>query len=118
MRNLVIGLALLVAACGTLPSVRNPITNTNLYQAELVFDGAVKSFVELRDLCARRVIPAACRTYVQKGQDIIRRAQAADQAARAFVLNNPTLDPANAVSAFAGLVTALGGTVGNLGALK
>lgn len=112
-------LALSLAGCaGTLPSVNNPISNTNLYEAELVFDAALKTFGTLRGLCANRTLPPACRTYVKTGQSIIARASAADVAARNFVTTNPTLDATNVVGAFTGILSDFQTTVTNLSATK
>ena len=109
-----------LAACGINPlsSVTNPINTTKLYQAELVFDAALKSFNKYKDLCARRVIASQCRTYVIEGQGIIPKASAADIAARNFVDRYPTLDATNVVQAFTGLVSTFTGTVDKLGALQ
>ena len=99
-------------------TVTNPINATNLYQAELVFDGAVKTFNELKGLCARRVLPPVCRTYVIRGQDYIRKADAADRAAAEFMVKYPTLDATNAVQAFTGIVAKFKDTVNSLSATK
>lgn len=113
-------LSFAVAGCGINPlsSVANPVTNTDLYKAEIVFDGTVKTFNELKGLCANRVLPSACRTYVIKGQSLIVKAYAADAAAQKFVANNPTLDATNVVQAFTGLVSTFQTTVNNLSATK
>lgn len=99
-------------------SVANPVSATNLYEAELVWDATLKSFIELRGLCASRTLPPACRTYVIKGQDLIVRGAAADAAARNFVTANPTLDATNVVSAFTGLLSSFQTTVTSLSATK
>ena len=101
-----------------LATVTNPVSATNLYQAELVFDASLKTFNELKGLCANRTLPPACRTYVIKAQGLIPKAYAADKAARSFILNNPTLSAANAVAAFTGIVQTFQGTVTSLGATK
>lgn len=112
-------LAASLAGCaGTMPSVNNPISSTNLYEAELAFDGALKVFGELRGLCASRTLPPACRTYVKVGQSIIVKAAAADVAARNFVFNNPTLDATNVVGAFTGLLSSFQTTVTSLSATQ
>lgn len=119
-RIAILVLALSVSACasGGLPSVKNPISNVNLYEAELVFDAAIKSFVELRGLCVNRTLPPACRTYVRAGQSIVTKAAAADIAARNFVANNPTLDATNVIGAFTGLLSDFQNTVTSLSATK
>lgn len=96
----------------------NPLNTTNLYEGELVFDGSVKTFNTLKGLCVRRVLPAVCRTYVFKGQNIIRNAYAADTAAQRFVAANPTLDATNVIQAFTGLVTDFKTNLDNLSATK
>ncbi len=113
--------ALTLSACGTVnpfQSVTNPISGTNLYEAELVFDASVKTFNELRGLCARRVLRPTCRTYVVQGQNIIRNAYAADLSARNFVKNNPTIDATNVIQAFVGIVSDFKNTVAVLSATK
>ena len=117
-------LALALAGCvngkliNPFTSVANPISGTTLYEAELVFDGTLKTFLELKGLCANRVLPPVCRTYVVNGQKIIVQAYAADKAARAFIAGNPTLDATNVVQAFTGIVTDFKTTVTNLSATK
>ena len=101
-----------------LATVTNPVSATNLYQAELVFDASLKTFNELKGLCANRTLPPACRTYVKSGQDIVRKAAAADIAARNFVKNNPTLDATNVIQAFTGLLGDFKNTVDSLSATK
>ena len=101
-----------------LASVTNPINTTNLYQGELAFDAGLKTFNSLKGLCAQRVLPSTCRTYVISGQRLIRKIAAADVAARSFVDNNPTLDATNVVQAFTGLVSNFNTTVDALGATK
>lgn len=118
-RIAVLLLALSLGACasgGGLPSFKNPVTNTGLYEAELAFDAGLKTFTALRGLCARRVLPPVCRTYVNEGQDYIKRAYAADMAAQKFVVDNPTLDPTNVIQAFTGIVSNFTTTVSALSA--
>ena len=126
MKNAIRALAL-VAALGLagcswsinpLASVTNPVNTTNLYQAELVFDGSLKTFNELKGLCANRVLPSTCRRYVLQGQPLIIKIAAADAAARRFVDNNPTLDATNVVQAVTGLVSNFKTTVDNLSATR
>ena len=114
-----------VLACGLLAGcvdpftkITNPLSTTNLYEAELVFDASLKTFNTLKGLCANRVLPPACRTYVKKGQALIVRGYAADKAARAFVINNPSLDATNVVQAVTGIITDFKSTVDGLSALK
>lgn len=114
---LIVLLALSVGACGTInpfQTITNPIVKSNLYEGELVFDASLKTFNKLKGLCATRVLPPACRTYVVKGQGLIRKIYAADKAARDFVKNNPTLDATNIVGAFTGLVSTFNSTVTDL----
>lgn len=112
-------LALGVSGCvDPFAKVTNPLSTTNLYEGELVFDATLKTFIELKGLCAKRVLPPACRTYVKKGQKLIANAYAADKAARNFVLNNPSLDATNVVQAFNGIVTDFKTTTANLSATK
>lgn len=99
-------------------TITNPVSSTNLYQAELVFDGSVKTFNELKGLCARRVLPSVCRTYVRKGQDLIRRAYAADLAAQDFIVQNPMLNATGAVLGFTNAVSSFNATLTRLSALK
>lgn len=118
-RLIVLAVALLLAGCfNPLSTVTNPVNATKLYQAELVFDGALKTFNELKSLCANRILPPTCRTYVVKGQGLIVKIAAADNAARNFVDENPTLDATNVVQAFTGLVSDFSATVTNLSATK
>jgi len=105
-------------AVNPLASVTNPVNTTNLYQGELVFDATLKTFNELKGLCVSRVLPSKCRTYVVQGQGYIRKAYAADIAARKFVTNNPTLDATNVVQAFVGIVSNFKSTVDSLSATK
>lgn len=116
----VLVLAIAVSACAINPlqSFTNPISNTSLYEAELVFDGYVKTFNELKGLCVKRVLAPTCRTYVRKGQGIIAKAYAADKAAQNFVKNNPTLDATNVIQAFTGLVSDFKNNVSALSATK
>lgn len=85
----------------------NPLTATNLYEAELVFDGSVKTFNALKGLCARRALPPVCRTYVLKGQGIIPNAYATDLTARQFIADYPTVDATTVIQAFTGLANGL-----------
>ena len=98
--------------------ITNPISGTNLYEGELVFDATLKTFNELKGLCAKRVLPSACRTYVKQGQKLIVNAYSADKAARNFVTNNPALDATNVVQAFTGIVSDFKTTTANLSATK
>jgi len=121
IRAFALGAVLLLAACANfnpLASVTNPVNTTRLYQAELVFSASLKTFNTYKDLCVRRVIASTCRTYVVQGQGLIRKASAADVAARNFVDKNPTLDATNVVQAFTGLVSDFTGTVDKLSAIK
>lgn len=116
-------LALNVAGCGAgfpnpFTKVANPVSPTNLYEAQLVFDGSVKTFNELKSLCAAKALPPACRTYVNQGRSIIIQAYAADKAAEQFIAQNPTLDATNVVQAFTGLVSSFKGTVNSLSGVK
>ena len=116
-----LSVALTVSGCAgfnPFASAPNPISNTNLYQAELVFDGAIKTFNELKSLCANRTLPPSCRTYVVQGQKIIIKARDADLAAREFVAKNPTIDATTVVSTFTSLVGQFNSTVTNLSATK
>lgn len=119
---LVVTLAVPLGGCpqrfNPLASIANPVSSSSLYEAELVFDGALKTFNELKALCAARVLPRSCRTYVVQGQGYIRQAYAADRAARDFVLNNPTLDATNVVQAFTGIVASFKATVDTLSTTK
>ena len=113
--------ALALAGCvngQVITSVTNPANSTNLYQAEIVFDGALKTFNELKGLCANRVLPPACRSYVKTAQTYIVKAYGADMAARNFIKNNPTLDATNVIQAFTGIVQNFNATVTGLSAIK
>lgn len=114
MKRYAIILALVLTACASVPNA----TPTQLYQAELVFDGAVKTFNELKGLCANKTLPPSCRGYVVTGQGVIRQAYAADVAARQFIKNNPTLDATNVIQAFTGLVSTFQSNVTALSATK
>lgn len=117
-RLIAVSLLLTLTACiNPLAAVSNPINTTNLYQGELVFDASLKVFNKGKDLCARRVIAPVCRTYVIKGQKLIIQIASADQAAREFVDNNPTLDATNVVQAFTGLVSKFDATATSLSKL-
>ena len=126
MKKLLLTIALTIGLSGCVngklinpfASVANPISSTSLYEGELVFDGTLKTFLELKGLCANRVLPPACRTYVVAGQKIIVQAYAADKAARAFIAYNPTLDATNVVQAFTGIVSNFQATVNSLSATK
>lgn len=115
MRKIALALviSLGVAACDPItiqnpfPSVQNPVTASNLYEANLAYDAALKAFNKMKSLCARRVIPNTCRTYVIKGQEIIPQAESARRTARDFIRANPTLNATSLVSAFTTLVVAI-----------
>ena len=56
----IIVLALTLGACtfvNPFTSVSNPVSTTNLYEGELVFDASLKTFDQLKSLCATRVLP-------------------------------------------------------------
>ena len=117
----IIVLALTLGACtfvNPFTSVSNPVSTTNLYEGELVFDASLKTFDQLKSLCVTRVLPPSCRTYVKQGQAIIVNVYAADNAARGFITANPTLDATNIVQAFTGLVSTFKDTVNNLSTTK
>jgi len=118
----VIALAIGLAGCpqgqGVFKQIPNPASKQTLYEAELVFDGSLKTFNKLKSLCAARTLPPACRTYVVKGQEIIVKVYAADKAARDFVKNNPTLDATNVIQAVTNLVSTFNGTVQDLSAVR
>lgn len=122
VRILALTAALGLAGCSwsfnPLATFTNPVNTTRLYQAELAFDAQLKTFNELKDLCAKRVLPSTCRTYVIKGQQIIVKEAAADAAARRFVDTNPTLDATNVVQAVTGLVSDFTATVNKLSATR
>lgn len=99
-------------------TIQNPVSATNLYQAELVFDASLKTFNELKSLCANRTLPSACRTYVIRGQALIAKAGPADKAARDFITNNPTLSAATVVANFTTIVSGFQSIVGSLNATK
>ena len=105
--------ALSVAACDPItfqnpfPSVQNPISASNLYEANLAYDGVLKAFNKMKSLCARRVIPSTCRTYVIKGQQVIPQAEQTRKIATSFIRQNPTLDASSLVRAFTTLIAAL-----------
>lgn len=110
-------LALGLAGCGFNPlsTVTNPVNTTNLYQGELVFDGALKTFNAGKDLCVRRIISSTCRTYVVKGQKMIVQIAAADQSARKLVdSGTTTINVTNAVQTFVGLVSTFDATAVSL----
>lgn len=119
---IVAAIALSVGGCAQIQKAltpqANPVSATNLYEGELVFDGAVKTFNELKGLCAARVLPSKCRTYVIQGQSLIGKSYAADKAAQNFVTNNPTLDATNVVQAFINILSDFQATVTALGATK
>ena len=104
----VVGLAL--AGCdpvtlkNPLPSYKNPVSATNLYQANLAYDGALKAFNKMKDLCERRVIPNTCRTYVIGGQRVIPQAEKARKIASDFIRQNPTIDAGALVNAYTLLI--------------
>lgn len=109
-----IALALVVAfgvtACDpvTIPNpfqtYQNPVTASNLYEANLAYDAALKAFNKMKSLCAQRVISNSCRTYVIKGQQIIPKAESARKIAQDFIRQNPTLDASSLVRAFTTLI--------------
>ncbi len=108
------------AGCSFNPStiIQNPVSTTNLYQGEIAFDASLKTFNELKALCANRVLRPSCRTYVIRGQSLIAKAYAADKAARNFINNNPTLNAASVVAIFTSLVSSFQSTVTSLNATK
>ncbi len=123
MRILVIAtVAISLGACAQIQKAltpqTNPVNTTNLYEGELLFDGTVKTFNELKGLCAQRVLPSKCRTYVIQGQSLIGKAYAADKAAQNFVTANPTLDATNVVQALIGILNDFQATTAALSATK
>lgn len=112
MKKVIIAIvfALGVSACDpvTIPNpfqtYQNPVTASNLYEANLAYDAALKAFNKMKSLCAQRVIPNSCRTYVLKGQQIIPKAESARKIAQDFIRQNPTLDATSLVKAFTALV--------------
>lgn len=117
----IILLPLFLGACTTVnpfASVKNPVTAAKLYQAELAYDGALKTFNELKSWCTNRILPPKCRTYVQRGQDYIRQASAARVKAEKFIENNPTLDATSVVEVFSIIVANFGDNTKSLSALK
>lgn len=116
---LVLLLSLPLAGCwNPFARVLNPVTSTNLYQAELVFDGAIKTFNAGKKLCIQRILPPVCRTYAKKGQGLIEKARDAQLEAEMFIDHNPTLDASSLVEAFKILVGQFATTTDNLSALK
>lgn len=119
---LLVVLTLSLAGCanGANPfaSITNPVSSTNLYEGDLVYDGALKSFNKLKDLCARRVISSKCRTYVKQAQALIPKVEAARQTAEQFIAANPTIDATSVVSAFTTLVSKFGTSVTQLGTVQ
>jgi len=115
MRKIVLAIviALGVSACDPItlqnpfPSVQNPVTASNLYEANLAYDAALKTFNAMKRLCIARSIPNTCRTYVIKGQQIIPKAEAARKIAQDFIRQNPTLDATSLVRAFTALIGSL-----------
>jgi len=99
-------------------STPNPVSQTNIDQADLAYDGALKTFNKLKDLCARRVISNKCRPIVKSAQAYIPKIEDARQTAERFIMANPTLDATSVVSAFITLVNKFGTTVANLGAVQ
>lgn len=113
--------AALLLGCATFnpfQAVANPVNATNLYQAELGYDAAIKTFNELKALCINHTLPRVCRTYVVQGQNIIRKADAARAAAEKFVGANPSLDATNVIQAFTGLVANFKAKLDKLSATK
>ena len=108
----------LSACMNPLAPITNPVSATNLYQAEIAYDAGIKTFNELKDLCVNRTLPSVCRTYVVQGQGYIRKADAARVAAERFIDNNPTIDATNVVQAFTSLVSAFQSRVSALSAIK
>lgn len=110
---LVITAALGLAACdwqttsAIVQGVKNPVTERNLFEMNLAYAGALSAFNKMKSLCVRRVIPSTCRTYVQKGQQIIPQAESARRTAQDFIRRNPTLDASSLVNAFGTLVIAI-----------
>lgn len=111
--------ALGLMGCANLPSSTNPVNSNNLYQGELVFDAALKTFNKGKDLCVRRVIASSCRTYVLQGQRLIVKIAAADKSARNLVDSGvTTVDVTNAVQTFTGLVSTFNSTATALDQVK
>ena len=112
-------IALPLGGCfNPLTPITNPISRTNLYQAELIFDGGVKTFNALKALCANRTLPPKCRTYVISGQKLIIKARDADLAAREFVDLHPTFDATQVVQTFIKYAGQFDATVTNLNSLR
>lgn len=97
---------------------KNPVSKTDLYASELLFDGGLKTFNKSKDLCGRRILPPDCRTYVLKGQDIIPKIYAADLAAHEFITKNPTFDAGDVIQEFIDLVSNFDTTVSTLKTMK
>lgn len=115
MRKIFLALvvALGVTACDpvTVPnpfiSVQNPITTRNLYEANLAYSAALKAFNKMKSLCANRVIPPTCRTYVIEGQRVIPQIEQARKTAQDFIRRNPNLNAGSLVDAYTTLVIVL-----------
>lgn len=112
---LVLAVAFSLTACVSVP---NPITGNTLDASEIAFDASLKTFNELKALCANRTLPPACRTYVIQGQAIIKNAAAADIAARNFVRNNPNINPTSVVTVYSNFVSDFQNTVAHLTQIK
>ncbi len=93
---LVLGMCLWLGACA---SISNPITGNALTNVESAYGVALSAAVAYKQLCVQRTIPSSCRTVVVQMQQAGIKVQGAIIAARNFVKNNPTLDPASAIAA-------------------
>lgn len=106
-------IALGISACDPVtipspfPSAQNPITVRNLYEANLAYDGALKAFNKMKSLCAQRIIPNTCRTYVIEGQRLIPQIEYTRKTAQDFIKRNPTLNAGSLVDAYTTLVISL-----------
>lgn len=116
MRRFLIGvvLALTLSACGggsLLPSIQNPLTGNNAYQAHIAYTATLQLADDYRTYCYKKpykqiLLDPAMRLVCQNRRTVIRNIQkyqppAGEAVAFAedFVANNPTISPITAVSA-------------------
>ena len=115
---LALTLSLCLAGCaGTLPSVKNPVTPTSLYDIKAAYAiaeaGADTYIQRYRDghRCTKTALESVTnlcsrRSIVLKMQDADRKAQIALGRVDAFVRDNPMLDATSVISAAQSAVAA------------
>ena len=96
----ILGIALALSGCATFGSFTNPVTRTNLVEAETAYGIVLTAAVTYRKLCNDKVIKrATCAPIVTQLQAADARVQIAMKNLRSFQANNPSIDASSLVTA-------------------